>query len=135
LAKTGTKPQKPARKAGRHQAVILPTIHNGLLRLAKKVAWLQADSSQKMLTVCPAVVRAQDAEAALPTTATKPRSRARKVARLRAVGNPAMRIDRPAAAREVVAAVTLPTTEIKPQKQGAKEVNKALVADVNSDEV
>jgi hypothetical protein len=46
-----------------------------------------------------------------------------------------MRIGRPAAAREVVAAVTLPTTEIKPQKQGAKEVNKALVADVNSDEV
>jgi len=57
------------------------------------------------------------------------------VARLRAVGNPPMRIARPAAAREVVAAVTLPTTEIKPLKQGAKEVNKALVADVNSDEV
>jgi hypothetical protein len=35
----------------------------------------------------------------------------------------------------VVAAVTLPTTEIKPQKQVAKEVNKALEADVNSDEV
>jgi hypothetical protein len=68
-------------------------------------------------------------------TGTKPRSRARKVARLRAVGNPPMRISRPAAAREVVAAVTLPTTKIKPLKQGEKEVNKALVADVNSDEV
>ena len=131
---TGTKPQKPARKAGRHQAVILPTIHNGLLKLAKKVAWLQADSSQKRLTACPAVVRAQDAEAALPTTTTKPHSQARKVVRLRAVGNPPMRIGRPAAAREVVAAVTLPT-EIKRLKQGAKEVTKALVADANPDEV
>jgi hypothetical protein len=113
----------------------LPTIHNGLLRLAKKVAWLQADSSQKMLTVCPAVVRAQDAKAALPTTTKKSRSRARKVARLRVGDNPPTRIGRPVADREVVAAVTLPTTGIKPLKQGAKEVNKALVADVSPDEV
>jgi hypothetical protein len=46
-----------------------------------------------------------------------------------------MRISRPAAAREVVAAVTLPTTEIKALKQGEKEASKALVADVNPDEV
>jgi hypothetical protein len=45
-----------------------------------------------------------------------------------------MRISRPAAAREVGAAITLPT-RIKCLMQGAKEVTKALMADVNPDAV
>lgn len=81
-------------------AEILPTIHNALLKPARKAVRLLADNNPAIRTACPEAGKVRIAEANSTTISPVSPNQAKKVARLPAGGNPLRLINRPAVGRE-----------------------------------
>ncbi len=116
---TGTRLLKPARKAEKRLAEILPTIHNARLKPVKKEVKLLADSPRVIKAACLEVGRVPIAEGNLPTIRKTCPSQAKKAARLPADSSLTRLINRPAAGKEADAVAISPMTATSRLEQGA----------------